>query len=174
MQKFISTADKGMTFAIVGALLGVMLFFPILAVAKGERLSGGILVFPLLATGVLAFAAMYYVDTAQLLVDDMGLGREICGSVCMQIPWTGIKSIRQIFRPTVRNGPQIIIQVIPHFRRGMLLRLRRALVISEQFEQFDELLAIFNARISEYAIQVETNSNGLWRRCSELVAAKDT
>jgi hypothetical protein len=169
-RSFVSTADKAMVYSFCGAFAVIPIFFLIYAVIRGETLTGGFLFFSFLPIGVLAIGAMFFVDTSELLISDTGLARRICGGVCMQIPWTDIKGIRETFRTKARNGPQIIIQVVPNFRRDVVLRFRRILVISDQIEAFDELVEILNARIHQYSIRVEVNSNGIWRQRSKLSA----
>jgi hypothetical protein len=169
-QSFKSTADKPVAYFFFAAFAAVPIFFLLYAVFKGETLTGGFLIFSSLPLGILAFGVIYFLDTSDLLVSETGLARRICGDVRMQIPWADIQSMREIFRTKVRNGPQVIIQVIPKFRRGMLIRYRRMFVISDQFESFDELVEILNDRIAQHSIRVEISSNGVWRQQSKLVA----
>ena len=170
MKSFSSTADKTVAFSICGALAAIPFFSVILVLVKGEPVTGGFLLYLSLSLVFFVFGAFFFVDTSALLVGDIGLAREIGGRVCMQIPWTGIKRVREIFRPKARNGPQIIIQVIPTSRQGVVLRLRRALVFSDQFEGFNELIEIVNAKIEQHSIRVEVSANGSWRRRSKLTS----
>jgi hypothetical protein len=170
VRSFLSTADKGLAYSLCGALAGIPVFFLIYAFVKGETEVTGLFISLFLSVAILAFGAMFFVDTSELHVSDIGLARRICGRVCMQIPWTGIKSIRETFRPKARNGPQIIIQITPIFRRGVVFHFRRMIVISDQIERFDELVEILNARINQYSIRVEINSNGVWTQRSKLEA----
>jgi hypothetical protein len=170
MRSFVSTADKALVYSFCGAFAAIPIFFLTYAVVKGEALTVGFLFFSSLSIVVLAGAAIFFVDTSELLISDSGLARRICGVVCMQIPWADIKRIREIFRTKARNGPQIVIQVIPDSRRDVVLRFRRKLVISDQIVAFDELVEVLNARIHQYSIRVEVNSNGIWTRRSNLTA----
>jgi hypothetical protein len=167
-QSFSSTADKPVVYFFLAAFAAIPYFFLIYAVYNGETLTTGFLIFSLLPIGILTIGVIFFLDTSDLLVDESGLARRICGNVRMHVHWTDIQDIRQIFRTNVRNGPQAIIQVTPKFRRGILLRLRRMLVISDKIEGFDELIEILNARIARYSIRVEIKSNGVWRQHSKL------
>jgi hypothetical protein len=169
-QSFKSTADKAVMYFLLGAYAAIPLFLLVYVEFKGEKLTTGFLIFSVLPIGILAIGVTFFVDTSELLIGEFGLARRIYGGVCMPIPWTDIQSVREIFRKNVRNGPQVIIQVIPRFRRGILLRFRRMLVISDQIEGFDELIEILNARIAQHSIRVEISSNGVWRQHSKLVA----
>lgn len=165
-----STADKVMAYSLCGAFAVVPIFFLTYAVVRGETLTGGFLFFSSLPIIIVAGAAIFFVDTSELLINDTGLARRICGGVCMQTPWTEIKTIREIFRPKAQYGAQTIIQVVPNFRRDVVLRIRRKLVISDQIEAFEELLEILNGKIHQYSIRVEVNSNGIWKQGSKLTA----
>src|ERR1700733_6504747 len=131
-QSFKSTADKAVMYFLLGAYAAIPLFLLVYVVFKGEKLTTGFLIFSVLPVGILAIGVTYFLDTSELLIGEFGLARWIYGGVCMRIPWTGIQSIREIFRTKARNGPQVIIQVIPKYRPGLLLRYRRMLVISDQ------------------------------------------
>jgi hypothetical protein len=170
MRGFVSTADKALVYSFYGAFAAIPIFLLTYAVVKGETLTVGFLFFTSLSIAVLAGAAIFFVDTSELLVSDSGLARKICGVVCMQIPWADIKRIREIFRTKARNGPQIVIQVIPDSRRDVVLRVRRKIVMSDQIVAFDELVEVLNARIHQYSIRVEVNSNGIWTQRSKLTA----
>jgi hypothetical protein len=170
---FVSTADKTIAFLLCGVLAAIPFFFLICALVKREAVTGGYLAYSSMSVVILVFGAVFFVDTSELLVGDSGLARRIGGRVCMQIPWTGIKRVRETFRTKARNGPQIIIQIIPTVRTGIVLRFRRMLVVSDQIEGFDELIEILNARVDQYSIRVEICSNGIWRQNSKLVAAPE-
>jgi hypothetical protein len=170
-RHFRSTADKTMAFSLCGVLAAIPLFFLIGALVKGEAVTRGYLAYSSLSVVFLVFGAIFFVDTSELLISDTGLARRICGVVCMQLPWADIKSIRETFRPKALNGPQIIIQILPNFRRDIVLRFRRILVVSDQIEGFNELVEILNARINQYSIRVEVNSNGIWGKRSKLTTA---
>ena len=169
-QSFRSKADKAVVYFFISVFAVVPVFSLIYVLLKGETLTTGFLIYSFLPVGVLAIGVNFFLDTSELLVDETGLARRIYGGVVMQIPWTDIQRIRESFRTKARNGPQVIIQVTPKFRRGLLLRYRRMLVISDQIESFDELIEILNERISRHSIRVEISSNGVWRQQSKLVA----
>lgn len=169
-QSFKSTADKAVIYSFFVAFAAVPIFFLIYSLSKGETPTIGFLIFSFLPVGVLAVGVTFFLDTSELLVDETGLARRIYGGACMQIPWTDIQNIRETFRTKVRNGPRVIIQVMPKCRSGMLLRFRRMLVISDQIEGFGELIEILNTRIAQHSIRVEISSNGAWRQHSKLVA----
>jgi hypothetical protein len=169
-QSFKSTADKAVVYALFLAFAAVLIFFLTYAVVKGETLTVGFLFFTSLSIGPLAGAAIFFVDISELLISDSGLARRICGVVCMQIPWDDIERIREIFRTKARNGPQIVIQVIPDSRGDVVLRFRRKLVVFDQIESLDSLIETLNARIDQHSIRVEISSNGVWRQRSKLAA----
>jgi hypothetical protein len=167
-RSFVSTTDKTTAISICGVLAAIPCFSLILVLFKGEPVTGGFLVYSSLSLVFLVFGLFFYVDTSELLVADVGLARRIGDRICMQIAWNQIRCVRETFRPKARNGSQIIIQVIPKFRRSAMLRLRRILVISEQFENFNELIEIINAKIEQHSIRVEVSSNGQWAQRSKL------
>jgi hypothetical protein len=169
-QSFKSTADKAVICALFVTFAAVPIFFLTYAVVKGETLTVKFLFFFSLSIPVLAGAAIFFVDTSEVLISDSGLARRICGVVCMQIPWADIKRVREIFRTKARNGPQIVIQVIPDSRRDLMLRFRGKLVVSDQIESSDGLIDTLNARIDQHSIRVEISSNGVWRQRSKLAA----
>jgi hypothetical protein len=157
-----------MAYSLCGMLAAIPIFFMIYAAVKGEIELSGYLIASILSVGFILFGAIFLVDTSDLLVDDTGLARRIMGGICTQIPWSGIKGIREMFRTNVRNGPQIIIQIMPCQRRDLILRFRRKIVVTDEIVGFNELLEILNARIHQYSIRVEINSNGIWSERSRL------
>lgn len=173
---FLSTANKLQFFFASLLMQTTLVFFLIYGAVKGQWDWAGLLTTLGMTVLVFAFSGMFWVDTSELLVDDTGLSRKIAGRVLMQVPWTGIKTIREKCRnvPGARDDwPQIIIQVIPGFRRGVVLRLRRMLVITDKVEGFDELIEILNARIQQYSIQVEISSGGMLRAGRKLLGTPE-
>jgi hypothetical protein len=57
---------------------------------------------------------------------------------------------------------------MPCQRRDLILRFRRKIVVTDEIVGFNELLEILNARIHQYSIRVEINSNGIWSERSRL------
>ena len=170
MRSFACTEDRMIGFSLGAALAAIPFFSLIFVFIKGEEMSTGFLVYCSMFVVFVVFLAFFFIDTTDLLVNETGVARRIGGRVCMQVPWSQIQQVREILRPKVRNAPQIVIQVIPTVRRGALLRFRRMIVISEQFEHFNDLVEILNTKITQRSIQVEVNSNGIWSRRSRLEA----
>jgi hypothetical protein len=170
---FCSTADKSIFYTISGALAGIPAFVLIYAEIKGEMQLGGGLACSFLLLGYLVLGATYFLDTSELILDDMGIRRKIFGRMCMPITWRGIKVIREQFLMNQRVGGEIRIDILPNTPRDFSLRLRKTIKFSEQVEKFDELIDILNQRITQYSIPVEVCSNGIWRPRSELVATPE-
>ena len=122
---------------------------------------------------VFSFGATYFFDTSELLLDDTGIARRIFGRVCMPITWIGIKVIREQLLVNQRYGGEIRIDILPNTPSDFALRFRRTIKLSEQVENFDELVDILNQKIKQYSIRVEVCSKGFWRSRSELVATPE-
>ena len=167
---FSSTADKSMFYSICGALAGIPVSVLIYAGIKGEMQLGGFLAGSFVSLGFVFFGAMYFLDTSELLLDEAGIKRNIAGRLCMPIAWSGIKVIREQFMANKNRGGEIRIDILPDVPGDFALRLRRTIKFSEQVENFDQLVAILNEKISQHSIRVEVCSKGVWRARAELSA----
>jgi hypothetical protein len=159
-----------MFYSICGGLIAAPLFGVAYAASKGKIQWAGTITFLMFSLGYFYFCIMFFVDSSELMVDDAGLARRIFGRLCMQIPWTGIKVIREQFLLNQRYGGEIRIDVIPRKIHGIALRFRRTIKFSEQIESFDELVDILNARAEQYSIRVEIASKGIWKSRAKLLA----
>ena len=169
-KSFLSTADKPVTFSILGAFVIVPGLFVLGAAMQGPLPWGGVATFLFFSVFFSIFLAMFIMDSSELLLDETGLSRKIYGRVCMQIPWIGIISIRETFQITKRGEHRIWIEVIPDKRADLALRLRRSIVTSDQIESFDDLIAMLNERVNQYSIRVDVRTKGIWKQRSQLLA----
>jgi hypothetical protein len=169
-KSFASTADKPLTFSVLGIFAILPLVFLLAAAVQGPLPWGGVTAPLVLSVAFFSFLAMSIMDSSELLLDETGLSRKIGGRVCMQIPWTGIRGIRETFQMTKRGEPRIYIEVIPVERLGLALRLRRSLVTSDEIEDFDDLVAILNEQVKQCSIQVQIRTNGILKQRSQLLA----
>jgi hypothetical protein len=169
-KSFLSTADKPLTFSVLGIFALLPLTFLLASAIQGPVSWGVVVTWLFFSVFFLIFMMVFFMDSSELLLDENGLARKISGRVCMQIPWTGIRSIRETFQLTRRGERRIWIHVIPKKRLGLALRLRRAIVTSDQIERFDELVAIVNERVAQYSIPVRVRTNGIWKQRPRLLA----
>ena len=139
------------------------------AVSKGKLQLGGSIALLMCSLGYFYLCGMFFVDSAELIVDDEGLARRIFGRICMQTPWTGIKVIREQFLVNQRYGGEIRIDILPRRVHGIALRFRRTIKFSEQMENFDELIDLLNARAEQYSVRIEIAAKGIWSSRSKLV-----
>ena len=159
---------------VCGALAGFPVLILVYADIKGEMQFGGFLAGLFVSLGFVFFGATYFIDTSELLLDDTGIRRKIFGRTRMEVPWTGIKVIREQFLKNQKYGGEIRIDILPAELRGIALRFRRTIKFSEEMESFDQLVHLLNARAEQYSIRIEVARQGIWRAESTLLTRVPT